>query len=260
MDLNLAGRKVLVTGASKGIGRSIGAYLADEGCHLYLAARTDSELQSLKAEINAKHDVEVTTFAMDLSVSANMQALAQACADADVLVNNAGAIPGGRLDEIDEQRWREAWDLKVFGYINLTRSMYAYMKARGAGVIINVIGNGGERPAASYIAGSSGNAALMAFTRGLGGDSPEDGIRVVAVNPGPILTERLEGLLQKSANDQFGDADRWQELLEPMPFGRAGTVDEIATMVAYLASDLSAYTSGTVVTIDAGWVYRGRLV
>ena len=172
MDLNLAGRKVLVTGASKGIGRSIGAYLADEGCHLYLAARTDSELQSLKAEINAKHDVEVTTFAMDLSVSANMQALAQACADADVLVNNAGAIPGGRLDEIDEQRWREAWDLKVFGYINLTRSMYAYMKARGAGVIINVIGNGGERPAASYIAGSSGNAALMAFTRGLGGDSP----------------------------------------------------------------------------------------
>ena len=260
MDLNLGGRKALITGASKGIGRAIAEQLAEEGCDLYVAARTGEELETLSEDLSMKHKVMVQNFALDLSVSANMRLLAEACADIDILVNNAGAIPGGSLAEIDEARWREAWDLKVFGYINLTRDVYANMKERGNGVIVNVIGTGGEMPRASYIAGAAGNAAIMAFTRALGGSSPDDGIRVVGINPGPILTDRLEGLLKTWAADQLGDAARWQELMHPMPFARAGTVEECATMVAYLASDLSAYTSGTVITIDAGSVNRGSLV
>ena len=260
MDLDLGGRKVLITGASKGIGRAIAAQLAREGCDLYLAARTEHELVSARDELEAAHGISVRVFPLDLGLSENMSKLAEACQDADVLINNAGAIPGGTLAEVDEGRWREAWDLKVFGYINLTRHLYPRMKARGRGVVINVIGNGGERPAGNYIAGAAGNAALMAFTRALGGDSPNDGIRVVGVNPGPILTERLEKLLRKSANDRLGDAERWRELMEPMPFARAGAVEEVATMVAFLASDLSSYTSGTIVTVDAGYVYRGPLM
>lgn len=260
MDLNLGGRKALITGASKGIGRAIAVELAREGCDLYLAARTGHELASARDELEAEHAVSVTIFPLDLSVGENMKKLAEACQDTDILVNNAGAIPNGSLEEIDEARWREAWDLKVYGYINLTRHLYPRMKARGRGVIVNIVGNGGERPAANYIAGATGNAALMAFTRALGGDSPNDGIRVIGVNPGPILTERLEKLLRKSADDRLGDAERWRELMEPMPFGRAGTVEEVATMVGFLASDLSSYTSGTIVTIDAGYVYRGPLM
>ncbi len=260
MDLNLGGRKALITGASKGIGRAIAEQLAEEGCDLYVAARTGEELETLSEDLSAKYKVTVQTFALDLSVSANMCRLAKACADIDILVNNAGAIPGGSLADIDEERWRAAWDLKVFGYINLTRDVYANMKERGDGVIVNVIGTGGEMPRASYIAGAAGNAAIMAFTRALGGSSPDDGIRVVGINPGPILTDRLEGLLKTWATDQLGDEARWQELMHPMPFARAGTVEECATMVAYLASDLSAYTSGTVITIDAGSVNRGSLV
>jgi len=260
VDLNLTGRKALITGASKGIGKAIAEQLAEEGCDLCLAARSGDELEALRDELVAKHGVVVQTFASDLSVSANMHDLAEACADTEILVNNAGAIPGGSLADVDEQRWRAAWDLKVFGYINLTRDMYAHMKARGSGVIVNVIGTGGERPTATYIAGAAGNAALMAFTRALGGASPDDGIRVVGINPGPILTDRLEGLLQIWAADKLGDSERWREMMQPMPFERAGTVKECATMVAYLASDLSAYTSGTVITIDAGAVNRGTLV
>jgi NAD(P)-dependent dehydrogenase (short-subunit alcohol dehydrogenase family) len=260
MDLNPKGRKVLITGASKGIGRAIAAQLAGEGCDLYLAARTGHELVSARDELEAAHGISVGVFPLDLSDSENMRKLAEACQDTEILVNNAGAIPNGTVEEIDEARWREAWDLKVYGYINLTRHLYPLMKARGHGVIINIIGDGGERPAANYIAGAAGNAALMAFTRGVGGDSPNDGIRVVGVNPGPILTERLEKLLRKSADDRLGSAERWRELLEPMPFGRAGTVEEVATMVGFLASDLSSYTSGTIVTIDAGYVYRGPLM
>ena len=260
MDLNLGGRKALITGASKGIGRAIAKQLAEEGCDLYLAARTESELQELQDELPTAHGISVEIFALGLSVSANLQILADACGDADILINNAGGIPNGTIEEVDEARWRATWDLKVFGYINLTRHFYTKMKARRSGVIINIIGNGGERPAANYVAGSTRNAALMAFTRAVGGDSPEDGIRVLAINPGPVLTERLEGLLRKSAADRLGGAEKWEELVAPMPFGRVGTVEEIATMTAFLASDLSAYTSGTVITIDAGWVYRGPLM
>ena len=260
MDLKLGGCKVLITGASKGIGRAIAKQLAEEGCNLYLAARSEDELKELQVELPQAHGISVEIFALDLSVSDNMKVLADSCGDADVLINNAGGIPNGTIEEVDEATWRATWDLKVFGYINLTRHFYPKMKARRSGVIINIIGTGGERPAANYVAGSTGNAALMAFTRAIGGGSPADGIRVLAINPGPVLTDRLEFLLRKSAADRLGDEDRWPELVSSMPFGRAGTVEEVATMAAFLASDLSAYTSGTIVSIDAGGVHRGHLM
>ena len=259
MDLQLRGRKALVTGASKGIGREVARQLAAEGCDLVLAARSEDEMNAVRDEIAGRHNVSVAVVPTDLSVSENQRALASGYPEIDVLVNNAGAIPGGRIDEIDEATWRAAWDLKVFGYINITREFYALMKERGSGVIVNVIGNGGEAPSANYIAGAAGNAALMAFTRALGGNSPADGVRVVGINPGPVLTERLDKLLRKSAADRLGDAERWQELVDPFPFNRAATPEEIASMVAFLASDLSAYTSGTVVTIDGGQVNRDAL-
>src|SRR5205823_12325024 len=127
-------------------------------------------------------------YALDLSDSRNVDKLAAECADTDILVNNAGAIPGGTIAQIDEVRWRAAWALKVFGYINMTRRFYALMAARKSGVIINIIGAAGESVQSDYIAGSSGNASLMAFTRAMGGTAPRDGLRVVGINPGPVET------------------------------------------------------------------------
>jgi hypothetical protein len=119
-------------------------------------------------------------------------------------------------------------------------------------VIVNVIGAAGETFPANYIAGATGNAGLMAFTRALGTSSPKDGIRVVGINPGATATARMEMLLRDRAQGQFGDAGRWQELCAGMPFGRAGKPEEIADAVAFLASMRSGYTSGTIVTIDGG--------
>lgn len=260
MDLQMGGRKALVTGASRGIGRAIAEALGAEGCDLYLVARSEADLEAAGDDISGRYGVSVTAVPMDLSESANTRTLARRFPDVDLLVNNAGAIPNGTLEEIDEDRWREAWDLKVFGYINLTRDFYALMKARRRGVIINIIGTGGERPTANYIAGSAGNAALIAFTRALGGASPADGVRVLGINPGPVATERLIKLFRKAAEDRLGDAERWEELVAPLPFGRAATPQEIAHVVAFLASDVSAYTSGTIVTIDGGQVNRGSLI
>jgi hypothetical protein len=254
MDLNLAGRTAIVTGGSKGIGRAIALTLAAEGCHLHLAARGADALNAVREEVAAKYNVNVTTHAYDLSQSDQLHALAEGAADADILINNAGAIPAGRIGEIDEARWREAWDLKLFGYINLCRAMYAAMKKRGRGVIINVIGTGGERPTAGYIAGAGANAGLIAFTRALGGESHRDNLRVLGINPGLTETERMRDL-----GEQMGrgpGTEGWDKMMGAMPFGRPGMPEEVADLAAFLASDRAAYINGTIVTIDGGHAAR----
>jgi 3-oxoacyl-[acyl-carrier protein] reductase len=252
MDLGLRGRKALVTGGSKGIGRACAEALAAEGCDVVLVARTAADLEAVRAAITAQHNVAVRTHPLDLSDSRNVDRLAALCPETEILVNNAGAIPGGNLDMVDEARWREAWDLKVFGYINMTRRFYALMRDRRRGVIVNIIGGAGENPDSEYIAGSAGNASLMAFTRAIGGTAPRDGLRVVGINPGPVLTDRLVTLMRTRATTRFGDPERWTEFMQPLAFGRAAKPEEIADMAVFLASDLSGYTTGTIVTIDGG--------
>ena len=256
----MKGRSALITGASKGIGFSIAQFLAAEGCALHLVSRSESDLRNAKARLVEAHGVEVTVHPVDLAARGCAQQLAAAAPGIDILVNNAGSTPRGTLLDVDEERFRAAFDLKVFGYINLCREFYRLMKGRGRGVIVNILGNGGEAPDAGYIAGAACNASLMAFTRALGGQSDRDGIRVVGVNPGPVATERLVGLMKTEARRKFGDEARWEELSRGFPFGRAATVEEVAATVALLCSDLSSYTTGTIVTIDGGMVNRGSLI
>ncbi|MBN8875683.1 MAG: SDR family oxidoreductase [Rhodospirillales bacterium] len=252
MDLKLAGKTVLITGGSAGIGRATAEVLADEGCNLILVARTAAKLEETAAAIRARRQVSVRTIAADLSNDATVREVAGRAGEIDILVNNAGAIPPGDLLSLDDARWRQAWDLKVFGFISFCRVVYAQMKAKRAGVIVNVIGAAGEKFPTNYIAGAAGNASLMAFTRALGKGAPADGLRVVAINPGPVETERLVMLRRAEAQEKFGDPERWRELTNAMPFGRAASPTEIGNAVAFLASPLSGYTSGTVLTIDGG--------
>jgi len=252
MDLGLRGKKALVTGASKGIGRACAEVLAEEGCDIVLVSRTAADLEAVRAKIAGEHNVAVRFYALDLADSRNVDRLAADCADTDILINNAGAIPGGNIAQVDEARWREAWDLKVFGYINMTRRFYALMAARKAGTIINILGAAGENPDFDYVAGSSGNASLMAFTRAIGGTAPRDNLRVMGINPGPVMTERLITLMRTRAETQLGDPEKYTELMKPLAFGRAAKPEEIGYMAAFLASDRSAYTTGSIITIDGG--------
>ena len=250
MDLNLEGKTALVTGASKGIGFQTALRLAQEGCHLHLVARTQADLADAAKRITKQvgSSVRINFHSFDLSQSQDVDAMFTACDPIDILVNNAGAIPGGTLKEVDEETWRLGWELKVFGYINSCRRAYERMKQRRSGVIINVIGTGGERPVATYAAGAGGNAALMSLTKALGGASLEDGIRVIGVNPGPIMTDRLEGGFRIQAEKRFGDSSRWAECMDGFPtFGDStGKTHHIPDMVTSLASDLPAYTTGTI--------------
>jgi NAD(P)-dependent dehydrogenase (short-subunit alcohol dehydrogenase family) len=252
MDLGLAGKRALITGGSRGIGRATAEVLADAGVHLLLVARDAAVLAETREAVRARRQVNVATIAADLAHEAEVLRVVEAAGDIDILVNNAGAIPPGTLAAVDNETWRRAWDLKVFGFISLCRAVYPAMAARRSGVIVNVIGAAGEKMPANYIAGTAGNAGLMAFTRALGRASPADGIRVVGINPGATATKRLEMLLRHRAQEALGDGDRWLELCKDMPFGRPGKPEEIAYAVAFLASPRSGYTSGTILTIDGG--------
>ena len=250
MDLHLRGKRVLITGASKGIGAAAAEAFAEEGCDVMLAARNGEQLKTLCERLRSAHQIGATAHVVDLRKPEDIAGLVKDAADIDILVNNAGDIPGGSIDKIDEATWRHAWELKVFGYINLTRLVYADMKARGSGVIINDIGAAGERFDYDYICGSVGNAALMSLTKSLGGRSLHHGVRVVGINPGPVQTDRIVSLMKTRAKTQFGDESRYGELMTNFPQGRAAKPREIADMMAFLASDRSGYTSGVIVTID----------
>ena len=262
MDLELRGKSVLITGASKGLGLACAKGFAAEGANVHLASRTAAALEVAAADIRKKYKVEATVHAVDLSKSVSAVTLGQKCGDVDILINNAGAIPQGTLRQLSEEKWREAWDLKVFGFFNLTREIYRRMCERGSGVIINVIGAAGENHRASYIAGTTGNASLIAFTRALGGESVDHGVRVVGINPGRILTERQIDHIEERAQKELGDRGRWKEILakmsEKLPFKRTGDPSEVSDLVCYLSSARASYISGTVVTIDGGASTRPR--
>ena len=257
MDLGLQGKTALITGGSKGIGCAIAELMAAEGCNVIIVARNAADLDKAKEQISAQSPaVKVVAHPADLSTVAATSALAAAFPDIDILVNNAGAIRAGTLEEVDDALWRSYWDLKVFGYINLTRSYYTLMKARRRGVIINIVGIAGERLPSGYIAGATGNASLIAFTKSMGGASPAHGVRIVGVNPGPVLTEKLLMTLKRNAKEKYGDPERWPDLVKGMPFGRSIKPIEISATVALLASDLSGYTSGEVINIDGGGLFN----
>ena len=252
MDLALRGRIVLITGGSQGMGAALAAAFAEEGCDLRLVARSAENLNRVASKAVSRSGVDARTLALDISASDSIDRILNFAGNVDILINNAGDIPGGDLWQVDDAKWRASWDLKVFGYINLIRAFYPRMKARRSGVILNNIGHAGEIFDFNYIAGTTGCAALMAFTRAIGGRSMEDGVRVLGVNPGPVDTDRIYRILQAGAVARFGKELSREELVKGYPGGRVATVREVADLFLFLASDRSSYTSGAIVTVDGG--------
>ncbi len=220
MQLQLGGRRALITGGSKGIGLACAHGLAAEGVNLAIAARTVGPLKDATRLLRDTYDIEVTSHSCDLSRSDHQQALAEVVGPVDILVNNAGTIPVGDLHSVDEAEWRQAWDLKVFGYLNLCRLVLPTMVNRGSGVIVNLIGAAADGPLADQLAGVAGRSALESSTAALGATSALDGVRVVGVT--------IPGQLDE------------------------GSAARVADVVSFLASDRASMVSGTVLTVDGG--------
>ena len=255
MNVSLEGKSALITGASRGIGLAIARRFGEAGSSLHLVAREKSSLDSVAEELSAFAG-RVSWHSADLATREGIAGLPEACLNVDILVNNAGAIPSGSLEAVDDEAWRAAWDLKVFGYINLTRALLARMCARKSGVVVNIIGMAGVAHDYDYVCGSTANAALIAFTNALGSRSTDRGVRVLGINPSASRTKRIEVMARARAGATLGDPERWTELLSDLPFGRLLEPDEIARMALFLACDQASYVSGTVFNLDGGKFYR----
>jgi NAD(P)-dependent dehydrogenase (short-subunit alcohol dehydrogenase family) len=171
----------------------------------------------------------------------------------DIMVNNAGSAPGGVIEHLSEADWAQALQLKFMGYVRCLRYALPLMVKQGGGRVVNLIGNDGGKPSYWEIAPGAANAAGHNLTLALAGQYGKHGVSLVAVNPGPVRTERWAGLVKAMSRDMnlsYEDADK----LAPasIPMGRIAETEEVADLVVMLASPRTHYVNGTMIEIDGG--------
>ena len=257
MDLGLRGKVAIVTGGSKGIGRATALALGREGAAVAICARNAGALEETAAELRRLEGGRAVAVAADLTRAEAVKEVVARCVGefgrVDILVNNAGSARTGEFLKLDDEAWLADWTLKFFGYVRMARAVLPEMAKHHAGVIVNVIGAAALNPRAGYMIGGAANAALNHFTKALAEEGASHGVRVVGINPGPILTERLLGMFGRSAEFAGKSAAEREAALGAMtPLGRVGQPEEVADLVAFLASERAAFIHGANVTIDGG--------
>jgi 3-oxoacyl-[acyl-carrier protein] reductase len=257
MDLGLKGKIALVTGASEGIGKGIARALAREGCRVAICARRREPLEAAAAEIRRESGCEILPIAADLTKPDEaknfIDSAVKRLGRVDILVNNAGSSPGGTIEFLTEEHWAQSLQLKFMGYVRCIKYALPHMLRQGKGRVVNLIGNDGVKESYWEIAPGAANAAGQNLTVSLAGQYGKHNISFVAVNPGPVRTERWAGLVKAMARDMklsYEEAD--QLAPKSIPLGRIAEVDEVANLVAYLASDLAHFVNGTMIEIDGG--------
>jgi 3-oxoacyl-[acyl-carrier protein] reductase len=252
MDLQLRDRVAIVTGASKGIGRAIAQTLAREQMRLVLAARSEDLLNDVTKECG----VECLVQPIDLRHPDAPKRLIDATVDRfggiDLLVNNAGATKRGDFLQLTDEEWADGYALKFFGAMRCCRAAWPHL-VESSGSIVNIVGIGGRTPGAEFTIGGSVNAALLNFTKSLADRGTTDGVRVNAINPGSITTDRLQIRIRKFASEhKLDEQTAATEMARHMGIARFGTPDEIANVVAFLASPRASYIHSAIIDVDGG--------
>jgi NAD(P)-dependent dehydrogenase (short-subunit alcohol dehydrogenase family) len=256
MDLGLTGKVVLVTGGSKGIGKAVARGLVQEGAKVAICARTKSELDAAAAELGKGGGV-VFAVAGDLTSEADVRKIVEATVARfgriDVLVNNAGAAPGGLLLDLTEDDWHRALELKFLGYVRCMKAVIPHMLRQGYGRIVNIVGNDGVKPIGIELTPSAANAADLAVTVALAEQYGRQNICINAINPGPVATERWDGLISGIARVRNISPSEAQKRAETsIPLGRICTPEEVANVAVFVASDRASFMNGAIITLDGG--------
>jgi NAD(P)-dependent dehydrogenase (short-subunit alcohol dehydrogenase family) len=257
MDLGLTGKVALVTGGSKGIGKAVARGLAQEGARVAICARTRAELDATAAELARATGGEVFAVAGDLTREADVLKIVEATVARfgriDVLVNNAGAAPGGLLLDLTEADWHQALELKFLGYVRCMKAVIPHMLRQGGGRIVNIVGNDGVKPIGVELTPSAANAAGLAVTVALAEQYGRHNICINAVNPGPVATERWDGLIGGIARIRNIDVAEAQKRAETsIPLGRICTPEEVANVAVFVASERASFMNGALITLDGG--------
>jgi 3-oxoacyl-[acyl-carrier protein] reductase len=257
MDLRMNGKTALVTGASEGIGKAIALSLAREGVDVAICARRKEPLEATASEIARATNRKIVAIPTDLTKPEDAENFVKqghsALGRIDILVNNAGSSPGGVIEFLTEEHWAQSLQLKFMGYVRCLRHVLPIMQKQGGGRIVNLIGNDGVKPSYWEIAPGAANAAGHNLTLALAGQYGKDNISFVAVNPGPVRTERWAGLVDAMARDMKISHEEADTLApRSIPLGRIAECDEVASLVTYLASDIAHFVNGTMIEIDGG--------
>jgi 3-oxoacyl-[acyl-carrier protein] reductase len=252
VDLHLTNKVALVTGASKGIGRAIAETLAAEGMRIVVVARSRDLLEALAAPLGDRGLV----CAVDLMTPDAPGLVVEAALDRygrlDVLVNNAGATRRGDFLTLSDTDWADGFGLKFFGAMRLSRAAWPHLRA-SSGSIVNIVGIGGRTGQAEFAIGGAVNAALLNLTKVLADRGVKDGVRVNAINPGGIATDRLQARLKAFAAEHRVDLlEAEQQMARALGVARFGQPDEIARLVAFLASPQAAFCQGSIIDADGG--------
>ena len=257
MDLGMTGKTALVTGGSEGIGKAIARALAREGVDVAICARRKEPLAAAASEIARETNRNIVPIPADLTKPEDAENFVTqahaALGRIDILVNNAGSAPGGIIEFLSEEHWAQSLQLKFMGYVRCLKHVLPIMQKQGRGRIVNLIGNDGVKPSYWEIAPGAANAAGQNLTLALAAQYGKDNISFVAVNPGPVRTERWAGLVDAMARDMKIPREEADTLApRSIPMGRIAEVDEVASLVVYLASDLAHFVNGTMIEIDGG--------
>jgi 3-oxoacyl-[acyl-carrier protein] reductase len=258
MDLNLKGKVAIVGGGSKGLGRSCADVLAQEGANIVICARNQSDLEKAAEEIRAATGVEVMAFAGDLDKNETVIELVQATVDhfgrVDILVNNSGGPPHGDAATATEQDWDISVQRSMLYFARMCREAIPHMKNQGGGRIINVLSNSVYSPIFNLALSGATRMGVVAYAKSLSDEVGKDNILINNVAPGSILTERMLSNVKSKADSQGisleeGKAQRASQTAVK----RLGEPEEMAYLVAFLASDKASYITGTTIRVDGGW-------
>jgi NAD(P)-dependent dehydrogenase (short-subunit alcohol dehydrogenase family) len=256
MDLNLAGRVVIVTGASKGIGYACAEAFAAEGAKVALVSRSQANLDAALARFPRSGSLPIAVAADMTSYDAAdrmVETVEKTLGEIDVLVNSAGAARRYAPDDLDAKAWHDAMDAKFFSYIHPTDAVLKRMLPRGRGTIVNIIGAGGKIATPVHLPGGAANSALMLATVGLASAFGPKGIRINGINPGATLTGRVqEGLKAESRMTGLAETELLSRNESRIPLKRYGTPEEIARVALFLASDQASYVTGAIISMDGG--------
>ena len=257
MDLGLKGKVALVTGGSKGIGKAVAMALGREGCRLAICARGEGLLGQASDEIHRSTGTEVVPFIANLTqmddVTHMVEAVIKHFGRIDILVNNAGNAPGGIIENLTEQDWAQALQLKFMGYVRCCKAVLPHMRKQGRGRVVNIVGNDGVKHSFWEITPGAANAADLNLTLSLAEQYGKENITFVAINPGPVRTERWDTLVVQMARDRgitVEEANR--RSLSSIPLGRICNPEEVADLAAFLFSDRAHFINGTMINIDGG--------
>jgi 3-oxoacyl-[acyl-carrier protein] reductase len=252
MDLLLSDKVAIVTGASRGIGRAIAETLSAEGMKLALVARSGNELEALARLLPNESLVHIADLREPESANEVISAIMERFGRLDLLVNCAGATKRGDFLTLADEEWADGFALKFFGAMRLARAAWTHLQA-SHGSIINIVGVGGRTGSAEFTIGGSVNAALMNLTKALADRGVRDGVRVNAINPGSIATERLQNRIRRYAEKHNIDLEEAaRRMPEELEIARFGKPEEIARAVTFLASPQAAYIQGAILDVDGG--------